>query len=191
MALTPSGTISLGDINTATGKSATAPISMSGTAVRGISNTTLLTAVSMSQLRNKNCAGGTITVGTRTVTGKGTTNISYGYSGSTYGSITQGNITTYPGLSTVTGIPALNVSAASNQSPPYSSWAGSFNFNMPASPGTLNGRVRVGDNDAMPLVSTVTYVAGTFVNSLSATTPLGAMVAGNVGQTLDWVIVAP
>jgi hypothetical protein len=145
--------------------------------------------VSMSQLRNKTCAGGTITVGTLTQTIKGVTTTRYGMSSGSYGSATLGNLTTYPGLSTVTGFGAFFTGASGNQSPPFSLWSGQFNLLSPTAISSWSGpRVRVGSNDPRPTITTVTYVGGTSVNSLSTSTPSGIMIAANVGQTLDWVI---
>jgi len=185
MALTPSGTISLGDINTATGKSATAPISMSGTAVRCISGTTLLTAVSMSQLRNKNCAGGTITAGTRTVSGKSGTNTSNGYTSNAsviYGSITPGNITTfYPNATSIETLSSSQTNGTGN-------FANTFNVRGTSSAGFGNVvNIQVGDNNRLSL-NLVTFVtpSGPAVYTLSSPNPLVA--AADVGATRDWVI---
>lgn len=189
MALTPSGAISLGDINTATGKSSTAPISMNGTAVRCISDTSNGAAVSMSQLRSKNCAGGSITVGTNTSTSKGVTTIYYGRTQFGQGSVTLGNITTYPNLTNVTAIQSLQTTAASNNTPAYSNWVGQFNMTVTPSPGSINARIRIGSNNVMTTVSTVTFVGpNNLINTLAARNPTGIMTSADVGQTLDWVI---
>jgi hypothetical protein len=127
-------------------------------------------------------------VGTLTQTIKGTTTTRYGMSGTTYGSVTLGNLTTYPGLSAVTGINTFLTSASSSQTPPFSQWSGQMNFSAPSAPPAISGRLRVGNNNVMPSYSTVTYVAGSMINSFSVSSPLGVMVAADVGETLDWVM---
>ena len=62
MALTPSGAISLGAINTALNRSATAPISMNDAQVRFLANQDS-GSVNMNAMRNKQSTAGTVTVG--------------------------------------------------------------------------------------------------------------------------------
>ncbi len=62
MALTPSGAISLGDINTALNRSATASISINDTQVRYLANQDS-GSVNMNAMRDKQSTVGTITVG--------------------------------------------------------------------------------------------------------------------------------
>lgn len=186
MAVTPSGTISLADINTATGDSATTQISLGGTAGRCLSNTAEGATVSMSDLRGKTCAGGYVTVGSSSSTSKGITTIRYGFVDASTGSATVGNLATY--ITTATGFAALNASSSSSSS--YTSWAGQFNIICSASPGTMSARIKVGNN-IMSTVSTVTYVSNTLVNPVATTTgATGIIAAANVGQTLKWVVVA-
>ena len=184
MAVTPSGAISLADINTATGKSATAPSSMNGTAVRCISNTDS-GAVSMSSLRNKIVAGGTITSGTKTVTGKGgVINVFNGYSKNStplYGTLNNGNITTIP---TVTAVETLSGNKAST------STTFSNQFNISATSGTaFTGTIRakVGNNSNQTLTYT-TFIgpAGPAIFNNTSVTPIIA--AADVGVSLDWVL---
>jgi hypothetical protein len=63
MAVTPSGTISLGNINTALGRSATAAISMDDLQVRLLVSTATSGVISMSDTRNKTTFNGTIRSG--------------------------------------------------------------------------------------------------------------------------------
>lgn len=190
MALTPSGTISLGDINTATGKSATAPISMNGTAARCLSNTSEGTSVSMSQLRSKTCAGGTITSGTRTVSGKGgvtTTETGYTTNASpAYGAINNGNIVTYFPNATV--IETMRASISSNSSLYFNT------FNIKGTSVTGFGgspRLKVGSNPSITF-SYVTFVSpGGPAVYTSNSNPLALVAAADVGVTRDWVVVTP
>lgn len=62
MALTPSGTISLADINTALGRSSTASISFNDAQVRYLANQDS-GSVNMNNMRNKYNYNGTVTVG--------------------------------------------------------------------------------------------------------------------------------
>ena len=62
MALTPSGAISLGGINTALNRSATAAINMNDAQVRFLANQ-ISGSVNMNAMRNKQSTVGTITVG--------------------------------------------------------------------------------------------------------------------------------
>jgi hypothetical protein len=100
----------------------------------------------------------------------------------------MGNLTTYPGLSAVTAIDTFITSATSSQTPPYSQWSGQFNFFAPSAPPAISGRIRVGNNNAMPSVSTITYVGGIMINTFSLVSPLGVMVAADLDETIDWVM---
>lgn len=68
MALTPSGTISMSNLNTVLGRSATAPISMNDSQVRWVANQ-VTGAVSLGSARSRDVYAGTITPGT--LSGKG------------------------------------------------------------------------------------------------------------------------
>ena len=117
MSLTPSGAISLNDINTATGKASGTQITMNGTAVRCISDTNSGT-VSMSSLRGKNVAGGTITAGTKTTSGKSGTTVANGYNTNTpaptYGTINAGTMSTlWTGFTSIESLQTTRVGTGS------------------------------------------------------------------------------
>lgn len=186
MALTPSGTISLGDINTATGKSSTAPISMNGTAVRCISDTNSGT-VSMSSLRGKNVAGGTITSGTKTTSGKSGTTVANGFNTNTppptYGTIDVGNMSTlWTGFTSIENLQTSRTGTGN--------YTNSCNIRATSSAGMSGStlRTRIGSTDNVGLVY-VTYVSptgpGIFTNS-SATFQM--ISSADVGVTRDWVM---
>lgn len=126
MALTPSGTISLADINTALNRSATAPISMNDSAVRFLANQTS-GSVNMDAMRNKYTFSGTITVG---VYDDGKSYI-LGYAGPGFGSVNP---------STLNGGTVLEMGYDGNiGSSMYIAWGG-VNTSLP---GTFNMRYTV------------------------------------------------
>lgn len=184
MAVTPSGTISLADINTATGSTSTTQISLGGTAGRCLSNTAEGAAVSMSQLRSKTCAGGTITVGTQTTTAKGVTTTRYGKS-TWGGSITLGNMTSFPNLQNATDIVFI-VSSSSSSS--FQTWSGNFDIAVSQIPPYLpTTRIKAGSN-VMSTFNTVTTINSNLINPIQQRTPTGVLGAADVGKTIKWVI---
>ena len=76
MAVTPSGTISLGNLNTALGRSSTATISMSDSQVYFLGGTATSGTIDMNSVRNKTTFNGTITSGIY-ATGKKAYNLGY------------------------------------------------------------------------------------------------------------------
>jgi hypothetical protein len=189
MALTPSGAISFADINTATGKSSTAAISMGGTAIRCISGTDS-GAVSMDQVRNKNVMGGTITSGTRSLSGKGgSTTIETGFalnSTPPYGTITNGNITTV--FPNALGFDQLATSNSSTSS----TFVNRCYFRTTDATGmtSLSLRWKVGDNNNQTMSYITTVSGGSAIIVLYSNSPLTEMVvAGDVDATRDWVMV--
>jgi hypothetical protein len=160
MALTPSGAISLGDINTALGRSATASINMNDAQVRFIANQDS-GAVSMSNMQNKYNFNGTITVGLSAEIGYDV----YGYdSGIPVGSITGGPLWNSRSLD---GLISTNIPNASI-----------YTFSGGADFPNLSMRIKVGSNSAIPM----TWGSGsTYSNTTTA-----AITSSDVGSTLNW-----
>jgi len=186
MALTPSGAISLNDINTSTGKSSGTPISMSGTAVRCISDTNS-GAVSMSALRGKNVAGGTITSGTKTTSGKSGTTVANGFNTNTpaptYGTIGVGTMSTlWTGFNSIESLQTTRVGTGN--------YNNACNIRASSSAGMSGStlRTRIGSTDNFGLAFG-TYIGspGTgFFGTLSATFQM--ISSADVGVTRDWVM---
>jgi hypothetical protein len=187
MALTPSGAISLGDINTATGKSSTATITMDGTAVRCISDTNSGT-VSMSSLQGKNVAGGTITAAISSSTSKGVTTTRWGRDNQAgTGSTTIGNIATlWPNVNTAAAIPIPSFfSAKASNVSTYSSVLNVLGTSSLGWNATFRLRVHNNNNAVLQVAS---YVANTQIySSTAAYNTVQIITANDVGVARDWV----
>lgn len=161
MALTPSGEISLGDMNVALGRGSTASISIGDAQVRFIANQDS-GAVSMSAMQNKYNFNGTITVGTFN---PGFGYDVYGYdSGSSTGSITGGPLWDDRSIAILisTTIPNTTINTLDAGDP------------FP----NLNMRIKVGNNSAISMEKT----AENSYNNLTT----AAIFSADVGNTLNW-----
>ena len=186
MALTPSGAISLSDINTATSKSSTASISMNSTAVRCISDTNS-GAVSMSSLRGKNVAGGTITSGTKTTSGKSGTTVANGYNTNTpsptYGTISAGNMSTlWTGFTSIETFQTTRVGTGN--------YSNTCNIRATSSAGMSGStlRTRIGSTNNVGLVYS-TYISPTGPGIWNLSSASVEMISSaDVSVTRDWVM---
>lgn len=161
MALTPSGTISLGDINTALGRSSTASISMNDAQVRFIANQDS-GSVTMSAMQNKYNFNGTITVGTAN---PGFGYDVYGYEPSfPIGSITGGTLWDGATVDAFVGTSIPN--------------SGIESFSATVAFPNVSMRIKVGSNSAVAMTKNGAY---RYENSTTA-----AIVSANVGSTLNW-----
>lgn len=161
MALTPTGEISLGDMNVALGRGSTASISIGDSQVRFIANQDS-GEVSMSSMQNKYNFNGTITVGTFN---PGFGYDVYGYdSDSSTGSITGGPLwdDRSIGLLSATTIPNTAIGT----------------FDLGDAFPDLNMRIKVGNNSAISMEKT----AENLYNNLTT----AAIVSADVGSTLNW-----
>jgi hypothetical protein len=163
MALTPSGTISLGDINTTLGRSATAAISMDDAQVRFIANQDT-GEVAMSSMQNKYNFNGTITV----AVSYGGTYVLYGYSSA----VPQGSITGGP-LWNSRALNFLYTIVDSSTDTFIGSNAGGTAFP------NISMRMKVGSNG----VISMTYdPSGNFYQNNGS----AAITGSDVGSTLNW-----
>ena len=193
MAVTPSGQISMSDINVAINKAAGTTISMNTGAVRCISNTATSSLVDMNSLRNKTVAGGTITANTATTSSKGVTTVSYGRVGSPLGTISNGNLSTI--FSTVQN-PAWDPfqSQKASNSATYSAQISILTNTTSSSGYGVNYRLKIGDSNLTVLINYSTFVTtgastGRAVYTLSATTNSAFFItASDVGVARDWVL---
>jgi len=193
MALTPSGAISLNDINTSTGKASGTQITMNGTAARCISGANT-GAVSMNAMRGKTVAGGTIIPGSRTTTSKGVTTITYGYiSGiSSTSQPTLGNLATI--FPTASNWNNMYAAKSSNQS----FYGGAFTIQTSTSSAVgynINFRARVGNTVNTDINYSTFVQPGGGIGLAIYGAPNGSAAysqywisPSDVGVTRDWVI---
>jgi hypothetical protein len=134
--------------------------------------------------------GGTITSGTRTISGKGgSTTIETGFNMNStplYGTITNGNITTV--FPNALGFEQLATSNSSTSS----TFVNRCYFRANGATGMtgLSLRWKVGDNNNQTMSYITTVATGIDVRVLYSNAPLTAMiVAGDVDATRDWVMV--
>lgn len=162
MALTPSGSISLGDINTALGRSSTASIDMNDVDVRFISNNLTSTSIiDMNSLRDKYYFSGTLTYGVNDVPG---VRLIRGYS------------TTYS-VGAITG--NLFGSTISNMYTDALSPAATYVTTSSANIVNRSYRIKMVNNNQVDLAyisTTSLYGDGSMFNT---TTP-------SIGQTISW-----
>lgn len=161
MALTPSGAISLGDINTALGRSATASISLNDSQVRFIANQDS-GSVNMNAMRNKYNFNGTITVDLNQPPGYD----EFGYVAGFFGSITGGPLWD--------GKPLDFLFSTTN----YNTIIGTNTSGAPFFP-NVNMRIKVGPNAAIPM----TYEIGgtSYINYTQE-----AIFYTDLGNTVNW-----
>lgn len=170
MALTPSGTIGMADINSALGRSSTASISFNDSQVRFLANQES-GSVTMAAMRSKYYFIGTITVGSVNEGSSGLTY--YGYRKGPYlpcGSIT-GNL----------GAPIQDMTGWSTNS--------TYIGTDPSSsiPFASNGRLKIGSGSTVAM--TYNYDSKTGVYSYNNNS-VAAMGAGNVGGTYTWQLAS-
>lgn len=167
MALTPSSTISLSDLNTALGRSATAAISMDDAQVRLIASPATSGVVNLADTRNKNTFNGVIT------------------SGLAYDSDGNEIIGYQPGVITGASISGTLYGAT------VSNFVGTmFRFNATTVgnviPGGTTGRVRVGLNGVTSGLTSDTLAGSTLFKY-----PAVVILPYDVGISRPWQIVTP
>jgi len=171
MALTPSGAISMSDINVAMNRSSTTAISFNDNGPRCIANADT-GAVSMSAMRGKQVASGTIAVVPSSATNKGVTTDYYGLRSGFPTTVTLGNLTTIPFFTAATGFNAFYGAKARN----VSTYNGVFNVLQTSTSGAAPSfRIKVGSNAS---------AAFTFQNFVGNTTIFNA-------GTLSVVFIGP
>jgi hypothetical protein len=163
MALTPSGAISLGNINTALNRSATAPISMNDSQVRFLANQDT-GSVTMNSMRNRYNNNGTITVDIN----EGKFNTTY-FSSAISGGFFDGLMIS---MSTTEGSTFNVTETFGSYDPPVAS--------VPSPVPTL--RLKVGNRAAITMPTSGTSVGNNYWASLDQF----AMGPEQVGQTLTW-----
>lgn len=194
MAVTPAvgSSISMSQLNTAFNRASNATITFNTAALRCITNTDFFTTMSMSSLRGKTVAGGTITANSNTSTSKGVTTVSYGRVGSPAGTITNGNVgTVFPPLQNPAWNP-FQSSKASNSA----TYGGAISLlaNTTNNAGFgVNFRLKIGNNITV-LIEYTTFVTtgsstGVAVYRLSSTTNSAYFItASDVGVTREWAL---
>jgi len=181
MALTPSGAISMSDINVAMNRSSTTAISFNDNGPRCIANADT-GAVSMSAMRGKQVASGTISVVPTSATNKGVTTDYYGYRAA-MGSATLGNLTTIPFFTSATGFNVFYGAKARN----VSTYNGVFNVLQTSAPSPIPSfRVKVGSNTSTAFTFQ-TFVGNTTVFSAGTLSVLFIGPA-DVYTTPTWVL---
>jgi len=182
MALTPSGAISMSDINTALNRSSTTAISFNDNGPRCIANADT-GSVSMSAMRGKQVASGTVTVGVSSATNKGVTTDYYGLR-EAVGSATLGNLTTVPYFAPATSFSSLYGSDPRNSA----LFGGVFNVVQTSQPTTAPSfRVKVGGNTSTAFTFS-TFVGNTAIFSAGTSLTSAFIGSADASTTRTWVL---
>jgi hypothetical protein len=170
MSQVPTGTVSLGDVNTALGLSSTATISLNDSSVRFLANQLSGTA-DMNTLRGKNYSNGTVTVGSYDTK-----------DGPLYGFSANGF---FMGSSTTSATFSVSQSTLTDLfTDPYfpNTYWGTANPNtdFPGSPTTLRIRVAGGTQYTYTYLGSFTYFYAWYAPGINI------FGSGNVGGTYTW-----